>query len=64
MQSGHFAMGKSRCAARCCGDVQRPQPWNEEAAIRLIRLAGSILNYHDTFPGSQDKSARLERMNL
>ena len=35
-----------------CGEVQRQKPWNEEAAIRLIRLAGSILNYHDTGPGS------------
>jgi hypothetical protein len=46
-----------------CRDVQRPQPWNEEAAIRLIKLAGSILIYHDTFPGSHDQPARLERMN-
>lgn len=45
-----------------CRDVQA-EPWNEEAAIRLIRLAGSILNYHDTPPGSPGESARLERMN-
>ena len=46
-----------------CRDVQRRQAWNEEAAIRLIKLAGSILIYHDTFPGSDDQPARLERMN-
>ena len=46
-----------------CRDVQRPQPWNEEEAIRLIKLAGSILIYHDTPPGSDDQPARLERMN-
>ena len=45
-----------------CRDVQT-EPWNEEAAIRLIRLAGSILNYHDAPPGSSDEAARLERMN-
>jgi uncharacterized protein DUF2321 len=46
-----------------CRDVQRPQPWNEEEAIRRIKLAGSILIYHDTPPGSDDQPARLERMN-
>jgi hypothetical protein len=46
-----------------CRDVQRAQPWNEEAAIRLIKLAGSVLTYHDTPPGSDDQPARLERMN-
>jgi hypothetical protein len=45
-----------------CRDVQA-EPWNEEAAIRLIRLAGSILSYHDTPPGSSGEAARLERMN-
>ena len=45
-----------------CRDVQA-EPWNEEAAIRLIRLAGSILNYHDAPPGSSGEAARLERMN-
>jgi hypothetical protein len=45
-----------------CDNVQ-VRPWNEEAAVRLIRLAGSILNYHDTLPGSPDETARLERMN-
>ena len=45
-----------------CRDVQA-EPWNEDAAIRLIRLAGSILNYHDSPPGSDDEPARLERMN-
>jgi hypothetical protein len=45
-----------------CRDVQT-EPWNEEAAIRLIRLAGSILSYHDTPPGSDDEPARLKRMN-
>lgn len=45
-----------------CRDVQAA-PWNEEAAIRLIRLAGSILSYHDTPPGSSGEAARLERMN-
>jgi hypothetical protein len=43
-----------------CGDVQRPKPWNEEAAIRLIRLAGSVLKYHDTPPGGPSQPARLE----
>jgi hypothetical protein len=45
-----------------CRDLQA-EPWNEEAAIRLTRLAGSILNYHDTAPGSSGESARLDRMN-
>ncbi len=45
-----------------CGDVQA-KPWNEEAAIRRIRLAGSIMSYHDTPPGSSGESARLDRMN-
>jgi hypothetical protein len=45
-----------------CADVQA-KPWNEEAAVRLIRLAGSILSYHDTPPGGSGQSARLERMN-
>ena len=45
-----------------CRDAQA-EPWNEEAAIRLIRLAGSILNYHDAPPGSSGEAARLERMN-
>ena len=39
------------------------EPWNEEAAIRLVRLAGSIVSYHDTAPGSPGESARLDRMN-
>lgn len=47
---------------RACDDVQT-RPWNEEAAIRLVRLAGSILSYHDTSPGSPDQSTRLDRMN-
>jgi Uncharacterized protein conserved in bacteria (DUF2321) len=46
-----------------CSDLERPKPWNEEAAVRLIRLAGSILTYHDTLPGSADQPARLQRMN-
>ena len=45
-----------------CGDVQA-EPWNEEAAIRLIKLAGSIMSYHDTAPGSSGESARLDWMN-
>jgi hypothetical protein len=45
-----------------CGDVQAT-PWNEEAATRLIRLAASIMNYHDTSPGDPDHSARLDRMD-
>jgi Uncharacterized protein conserved in bacteria (DUF2321) len=47
---------------RACGDVQ-VEPWNDEAAIRLIRLAGSIMSYYDTIPGSSDESARLDRMD-
>jgi hypothetical protein len=45
-----------------CSEVQA-HPWNEDAAIRLIKLATSIMTYHDTPPGSDDESARLERMN-
>jgi Uncharacterized protein conserved in bacteria (DUF2321) len=45
-----------------CREVQA-EPWDEKAAIRLIRLAGSILNYHDTAPGSPGESARLDWMN-
>ena len=37
------AMGKnSMLWLVACGEVERPKPWNEEAAIRLIRLAGSV----------------------
>jgi hypothetical protein len=45
-----------------CSDVQA-HPWNEHAAIRLIKLASSIMTYHDTPPGSDDEPVRLERMN-
>jgi hypothetical protein len=45
-----------------CNNVQ-VSPWNEEAAVRLIRLAGSVLKYHDTPPGSDEQPARLDRMN-
>jgi hypothetical protein len=45
-----------------CSEVQA-HPWNEEAAIRLVRLTGSILSYHDTPPGEPSQSARLDRMN-
>jgi hypothetical protein len=68
-QSAHYAKSPLRYGEEidallvACNDVQRPKPWNEEAAVRLIRLAGSILNYHDTSPGSDDQPARLERMN-
>ena len=68
-KSAHYAKSSFRYGEEidallvACGDVQRQKPWNEEAAIRLIRLAGSILNYHDTAPGSPGKSAQLDRMN-
>ena len=45
-----------------CGNVQA-NPWNEEAAIRLFRLAASVMNYHDTPPGSDEHLERLARMN-
>jgi hypothetical protein len=45
-----------------CREVQA-SPWNEDAAIRLVKLAGSILGYYDTVPGSADLSGRLNRMN-
>jgi hypothetical protein len=45
-----------------CVEVQAT-PWNEEAAIHLIRLAGSIMSYHDTPPGTYGESERLKRMN-
>jgi hypothetical protein len=67
-QSAHYAKMPFRYGEEidallsACRDVQA-EPWNEEAAIRLIRLAGSILNYHDTAPGSPGESARLDRMN-
>ncbi|MCI4678958.1 DUF2321 domain-containing protein [Rhodoblastus acidophilus] len=44
-----------------CEDVQLA-PWNEEAAIRLIKLASSVLAYYDTIPGSPEIAARQERM--
>ena len=47
---------------QACRDVQA-SPWNEEAAVRLVKLAGAILNYHDTPPGSLDLSERHERMS-
>jgi Uncharacterized protein conserved in bacteria (DUF2321) len=46
-----------------CREVESPKPWNEEAAVRLIKLAGSVLRYHDSFPGSPHYAARLARMN-
>jgi Uncharacterized protein conserved in bacteria (DUF2321) len=67
-QSAHYANSPLRFGEEldallvACGDVQA-RPWNEEAAIRLIRLAGSILSYHDTPPGEPTQPARLERMN-
>jgi hypothetical protein len=45
-----------------CIEVQ-VNPWNEEAAIHLIKLAGSIVSYHDTPPGTYGESERLARMN-
>jgi hypothetical protein len=68
-QSAHYTKSSLRYGEEldallvACGEVQRPKPWNEEAAIRLIRLAGSILSYHDTGPGEPRQLARLERMN-
>jgi hypothetical protein len=67
-ESAHYAKSPFRygeeidALLRACGDVQ-VEPWNDEAAIRLIRLARSIMSYHDTMPGSSDESARLDRMN-
>ena len=67
-KSAHYAKSPFRygeeidALLRACGDAQA-KPWNEEAAIRLIRLAGSIMSYHDTVPGSPGHSARLDRMN-
>ena len=44
-----------------CLDVQRT-PWNAEAAVRLVRLATSVMRYHDTPPGSPDENKRRDAM--
>lgn len=45
-----------------CLEVQR-FPWNAEAAITLVRLASSVMRYHDTVPGSPHEINRREEMN-
>jgi hypothetical protein len=44
-----------------CLDVQKT-PWEMEAAGKLIRLATSVMRYHDTPPGSPAESTRREDM--
>jgi Uncharacterized protein conserved in bacteria (DUF2321) len=67
-QSAHYANSPLRYGEEldallvACSEVQA-HPWNEEAAICLVRLTGSILSYHDTPPGEPSQSARLDRMN-
>ena len=55
-----FDYGEEVMALRnACLDVQRT-PWNAEAAARLVRLATSVMRYHDTPPGSPDENKRRD----
>jgi hypothetical protein len=58
-----FHYGEEIDALLCACDDLRATPWNEEAALRLIKLAGSVMSYHDTVPGTFEGLARLDRMN-
>lgn len=44
-----------------CLDVQRT-PWSEEAAVRLVRFATSVMRYHDTVPGDPLEEKRRQEM--
>jgi hypothetical protein len=40
----------------------RSTPWEPEAAVKLIRLATSVMRYHDTLPGGPAEVKRRENM--
>jgi hypothetical protein len=46
---------------RSCMQVAN-DPFDPEAVAHLLRLARSIMRYHDTPPGSLDKEARRAEM--
>ena len=45
-----------------CLEVQKC-PWDAEAAITLVRLASSVMRFHDTVQGSPHEDSRREEMN-
>ena len=47
---------------KACLDVQT-EPWNPESAVVLIRLATSVMKYHDTPPGNPDENKRRSEMD-
>jgi hypothetical protein len=46
---------------KACLDAQQT-PWNADAAVMLIRLATSVMHYHDTPPSSPNELKRLAKM--
>ena len=46
---------------KACADATR-DPWQPEAAARLIRLATAVLAYHDTPPGASVQEERQAQM--
>ena len=57
----HYYGDEIDALRKACADAAR-DPWEPEAAARLIRLASAVLAYHDTPPGTPVEAERQAQM--